>query len=58
MSNDSKGNSNGNSTAKLPLPLEPKWPPMTLREWYRYHRSEGFGVAASAFYGMLDYLVN
>jgi len=39
-------------------PLEPKWPPMTLREWYRYHRSEGFGVAASAFYGMLDYLVN
>lgn len=39
-------------------PLEPKWPPMTLREWYRYHRSKGFGVAASAFYGMLDYLVN
>ena len=39
-------------------PLEPKWPPMTLREWYRYHRSEGMSVSASVLYGLLDYLVN
>jgi hypothetical protein len=39
-------------------PMEPKWPPMTLREWYRYHRSEGMSVGASVMYGLLDYLVN
>ena len=55
MSSNSKTNGNAQ---RGPLPLEPKWPPMTLREWYRYHRSEGFGVAASAFYGILDYLIN